>query len=151
MMTPASLHVAPAGRPRAASLPDPAALRALQDYAQTVGSSAPADRIDRPMAMTVDGRYRMLLRALPAGGVAVESRLRALPEPGPARDRLLLGVARLACGMLQASPAACVVDARERGVWLRVTTPAVSTTDIDEAVGALANQLAFWQPAVAAV
>lgn len=131
------------------STPDPAALRLLQSYAdrQGVSGALPAGMLK----MTVDDRFRLSLRALPAGGIAVESRLRALPEPGPARDQLVLGVARLACGTLRQSPAACVVDERERAVWLRLVTPGSSTQDIDEAVGELANQLAFWLPAVAAV
>lgn len=129
--------------------PDAAALRLLQSYADQLGGAAPLRA--GALAMTVDGQHRIALRALPNGTIAVEARLRSLPEAGAERDRVLLGAARLACGTLRESAAACVVDARERALWLRHTSRATSGQDIDDSVGELVNQLAFWRKTVAAV
>ena len=101
--------------------------------------------------MTVDGIYRIRLRALPQGGIGVSARLRALPEPGPARDDMLLGVARMACGTMKDHASGCVIDERERAVWLQQTAAAASSQDIDDVVGSFVNSLSFWSKAINAV
>ncbi|CAN7186983.1 CesT family type III secretion system chaperone [Acidovorax sp. LjRoot194] len=131
---------------------DPASDRLLQAYASQYGLTAPgAASSSAPVDMTVDGIYRIRLRALPQGGVAVSARLRTLPEPGPARDDMLLGVARLACGTMKDHASGCVVDERGRAIWLQQTAAAASSQDIDDAVGGLVNALAFWSKAIATV
>lgn len=130
---------------------DPASARQLQAYASQYGLVAPGAAGSAPVDMTVDGTYRVRLRALPQGGIAVSARLRSLPEPGPARDDILLGVARLACGTMKDHASACVVDDRDRAIWLQQTAPAASSQDIDDAVGSFVNALAFWSKAIATV
>ncbi|CAN7498928.1 CesT family type III secretion system chaperone [Acidovorax sp. LjRoot117] len=130
---------------------DPASARLLQAYASQHGLVAPGAASSAPVDMTVDGIYRIRLRALPQGGVAVSARLRTLPEPGPARDDMLLGVARLACGTMKDHASGCVVDERARAIWLQQTAPAASGQDIDDAVGGFVNALAFWSKAIATV
>jgi hypothetical protein len=133
---------------------DAGAARLLAQYrAQQAPHAADADADaggSGPVDLVIDGRHRVRLEALPGGGIRVASRLRALPEPGHARDQLVQAIGRLACGTMLASPCACVIDARERAAWLQLTVAAGSTQDIDDAVGELANALAFWTPAVAA-
>ena len=99
------------------------------------------------LQLLVDGRYRLRLRALPREGILVSAQLQALPEPGPARDDLLLAHARLACGTMKEQATTCSVDARERAIWLQLPAPARSVEDIDEAVGSFVNSLAFWSQA----
>jgi len=130
---------------------DPASARLLQAYARQYGLASPATVSSAPVDMTVDGIYRIRLRALPQGGIAVSSRLRALPEPGPARDDMLLGVARMACGTMKEHASGCVIDDRERAVWLQQTAAAASSQDIDDAVGSFVNSLSFWSKAINAV
>lgn len=130
---------------------DPASARVLQAYARQYGLASPASVSSAPVDMTVDGTYRIRLRALPQGGIAVSARLRTLPAPGPARDELLTGVARLACGTMKDQASSCVVDDRERAIWLQQTTPGTSSQDIDDAVGSFVNSLAFWSKAIANV
>lgn len=129
---------------------DPALVRLVQGYAAQYGAPAAADpdAARAPVALTIDGQYRIRLQALPRGGVVVQARLRSLPEPGFDRDELLLGVARLACGTMKEHAAAIVVDERERALWLQQAAPANSTQDIDDAVGSFVNCLAFWSKAV---
>lgn len=132
--------------------PDPQSARLLAAYASQYGLATPGRGSSAaPVDMTVDGTYRLRLRALPQGGVAISSRLRSLPEPGLARDELLLGAARMACGTLRAHTTACVVDDRERALWLQQTCAAASNQDIDDAVGSFVNSLAFWSKAIASV
>lgn len=134
------------------ALADPASARLLQSYAAQFGAGdAAPGNASAPVTLTVDGQYRIRLQALPQGGIAVRSRLRSLPEPGPARDDLLLGVARLACGTMKEHAAACAVDERDRAIWLQQAAPANSTQDIDDAVGSFVNCLAFWSKAIANV
>jgi hypothetical protein len=130
---------------------DPASARQLQAYAHQYGLTSPTAASGAPVDMTVDGIYRIRLRALPQGGVAVSARLRALPEPGPVRDELLLGVARMACGTMKEHASGCVIDDRERAIWLQQTSAGTSSQDIDDAVGSFVNSLAFWSKAIASV
>lgn len=134
---------------------DPASARLLHSYAAQYGAALAANTsastptvTATPIALTIDGQYRIRLQALPRGGVVVQSRLRNLPEPGWARDELLLGVARLACGTMKEHAAAVVVDERERALWLQQAAPANSHQDIDDAVGSFVNCLALWSKAV---
>lgn len=99
------------------------------------------------LQLLVDGRHALRLRALPGGGILVSAMLRALPDPGPARDALLLAFAQLACGTMKQQPTTCSVDARERAIWLQLPAPAQSLQDIDDAVGRFVNSLAFWSKA----
>ena len=130
---------------------DPASASLLQAYARQYGLASQAAVGSAPVDMTVDGIYRIRLRALPQGGIGVSARLRALPEPGPARDDMLLGVARMACGTMKDHASGCVVDDRERAVWLQQTAAAASNQDIDDAVGSFVNSLSFWSKAINAV
>lgn len=130
---------------------DPGSARQLQAYAHQYGLASPASLSSAPVDMTVDGRYRIRLRALPQGGIAVSARLRTLPEPSPARDELLLGVARMACGTMKQHASGCVIDDRERAIWLQQTIAGTSSQDIDDAVGSFVNSLAFWSKAIATV
>ena len=129
---------------------DAAMCRLLHSYGAQFGAQPgeAADAARAPIALTIDGQYRIRLRALPRGGIVVQSRLRGLPAPGPERDELLAGVARLACGTLREHAAACVVDERERALWLQQAAPAQSLQDIDDAVGSFTNCLAFWSKAI---
>ncbi len=129
---------------------DAAVARLLHGYGAQFGALPEGgdDAARAPIALTVDGQYRIRLRALPRGGIVVQSRLRALPEPGRERDELLAGVARLACGTLREHAAACVVDEHERALWLQQAAPVQSLQDIDDAVGSFTNCLAFWAKAV---
>ncbi|MET1115636.1 MAG: hypothetical protein ABWY08_11895 [Comamonas sp.] len=99
------------------------------------------------LQMLVDKHYALRLRALPGDGIMVSAQLRPLPAPGHARDELLLGFARLACGTMKDQPTTCSVDARERAIWLQLPAPAQSLQDIDDAVGRFVNSLAFWSKA----
>ena len=130
---------------------DPASASLLQAYARQYGLASQAAVGSAPVDMTVDGIYRIRLRALPQGGIGVSARLRALPEPGPARDDMLLGVARMACGTMKEHASGCVIDDRERAVWLQQTAAAASNQDIDDAVGSFVNSLSFWSKAINAV
>ena len=130
---------------------DPASASLLQAYARQYGLASQAAVGSAPVDMTVDGIDRIRLRALPQGGIGVSARLRALPEPGPARDDMLLGVARMACGTMKEHASGCVIDDRERAVWLQQTAAAASSQDIDDAVGSFVNSLSFWSKAINAV
>ena len=130
---------------------DPASASLLQAYARQYGLASQAAVGSAPVDMTVDGIYRIRLRALPQGGIGVSARLRALPEPGPARDDMLRGVARMACGTMKEHASGCVIDDRERAVWLQQTAAAASSQDIDDAVGSFVNSLSFWSKAINAV
>lgn len=99
------------------------------------------------LQLLVDGRYQLRLRALAGEGIMVSAYLRALPEPGPARDDVILAFARLACGTMKEQATTCSVDARERAIWLQLPAPAQSLQDIDDAVGTFVNSLAFWSSA----
>lgn len=57
---------------------------------------------------------------------------------------MLLGAARLACGTMREHAAACVVDERERALWLQQAARTNSQQDIDDAVGSFVNCLALW-------
>ena len=129
---------------------DAAIARLLHSYGAQWGAEpeASADRLRAPIALLVDGQYQLRLRALPRGGIVLQSRLKTLPDPGNARDELLAGVARLACGTMKEHAAACVVDERERALWLQQAAPVQSLQDIDDAVGSFVNCLAFWTKAV---
>ena len=116
----------------------------LARYAASLGGELSGSR----MSLHIDDRYRVQLHTLPDGRIRVRARLRALPEAGPRRDELLLGVGRLCCGRMNDSAAACVVDAEESALWLQQVEAAASTQDVDELVGAFVNELAFWTQAV---
>jgi len=118
----------------------------LEQYAATLGQDIPFT--GTRLSMTVDDRYRLQLLERPDGRVLVRTRLRSLPDAGPARDEVLRHCARLACGRMSSSPAACAVDARESGLWLQQLSDAGSTQVLDEHVGAFVNELAFWVGAV---
>jgi|GEM_PF-486815 len=135
----------------AASRPaDPAAARLLAQYRVQQAPGAPEAAPGATLELVIDDLYRMRLDPLPGGGVRIAARLRALPQPGLERDRLLAALGRLACGTMLGSPCACVIDPRERAAWLQLVVAAASTQDIDDGVGELANALAFWTPAAAA-
>ncbi len=101
--------------------------------------------------MQVDDRYRLRLRALPEGGIVIVSRLQTLPDPGNDRDKLILRVAQMALGMMKEHASTCVVDERERAIWLQQTVATNSTHEIDEAIGDFVNALAFWSKAITTV
>lgn len=100
------------------------------------------------LSLMIDGVHMLRLRALPHSGVQVSAWLRALPEPGMARDNLLIAAGKVAGGLMAAHAAHCVVDARERALWLQQLSPADSLQDIDDTVGALVNALAAWKPLI---
>lgn len=131
--------------------PDPASARLLHAYSSQLGLAAADTTKSSPIDMMVDGLYRIRLRALPQGGIAVCARLRSLPEPGPARDDMLLGISRLACGAMKDQSTSCVIDDRERAVWLQQAAPATSHQDIDDVVGSFVNSLAFWSKAITTI
>ncbi len=99
------------------------------------------------LQMLVDGCYALRLKALPGAGIMVSACLKPLPQPGQARDALLLAFARLACGTMKEQATTCSVDARERAIWLQLASPAQSLQDIDDAVGSFTNSFAFWSKA----
>ena len=123
----------------------PAAAALLGSYAAQYG--IPMAPGAAALQMLVDGHYRLRLRALPGAGIMVSAQLKALPDPGPARDNLLLACARLACGTMREQATTCSVDARHRAIWLQLPAPALSIKDIDDAVGCFVNSLAFWSRA----
>lgn len=100
------------------------------------------------LALMVDGAHMLRLRALPRQGVQVSAWLRALPEAGAARDNLLIEAGKVAAGLMAGHAAHCVVDVRERALWLQQLSPAHSLQDIDDTVGALVNALAAWKPLI---
>ena len=114
----------------------------VQRYAELLGASDPA--AGRRLTLTIDGRYRIQLRPQGDQRVQAKCRLRALPAPGAERDQLILALGRLACGTMNRSSAACVVDADERALWLSQVAPATSTQEVDELVAGFVNELAFW-------
>ena len=67
---------------------DAAISRLLHSYGAQFGAE-PGDGPDAaraPIALTVDGQYRIRLRALPRGGIVVQSRLRRLPGRRAVRE-----------------------------------------------------------------
>lgn len=130
---------------------DPASARLLSTYARQYGLSGTSPNHDRQVGMLVDDTYRIQLDALPCGGIAMRSRLRRLPAPGPARNEFLLAVARMACGMMQESAAGCVIDEAARSLWLQQATPADTVEKLDEALGDFVNHLAFWAKTTASL
>ena len=118
----------------------------LEQYAATLGQNTPLH--SSRLSMTVDDRYHLQLLERPDGRVLMRTRLRSLPEAGPARDDILRHCARLASGRMISAPVACSVDARESGLWLQQLCEAGSTQVLDEHVGAFVNELAFWVGAV---
>lgn len=123
----------------------PATAALLGSYAARY--SLPMEPNAASLQLLVDGRHRLRLRALHSDGIMVSAHLQALPDPGPARDDLLLAYARLACGTMKEQATTCSVDARERAIWLQLPAPARSVEDIDDAVGSFVNSLAFWSQA----
>lgn len=133
---------------RSTAPPDTVSANLLQAYAQQLGMAAGDRSINEPLDMNVDDRYRLRLRALPEGGIAIVSRLRSLPDAGKDRDELVLRVSQMALGMMKEHASTCVVDSSERAIWLQQTVATNSTHEIDEAVGEFVNALAFWAKAV---
>ena len=133
---------------RSTAPPDTISANLLQAYAQQLGMAAGDRSINEPLDMNVDDRYRLRLRALPEGGIAIVSRLRTLPDAGKDRDELVLRVSQMALGMMKEHASTCVVDSSERAIWLQQTVATNSTHEIDEAVGEFVNALAFWAKAV---
>ncbi|QIL70564.1 type III secretion system chaperone [Diaphorobacter sp. HDW4B] len=133
---------------RSTAPPDTVSANLLQAYAQQLGMAAGDRSINEPLDMNVDDRYRLRLRALPEGGIAIVSRLRTLPDAGKDRDELVLRVSQMALGMMKEHASTCVVDSSERAIWLQQTVATNSTHEIDEAVGEFVNALAFWAKAV---
>ena len=127
---------------------DPATARLLLSYGEQHGLLGEKHSPNAPVDMTVDSKYRLRLRALPQGGIAIVSRLRTLPDPGIARDEMVLRVSRMALGMMKEHASTCVIDESERALWLQQTVNGNSTQEIDEAVGSFVNSLAFWSKAV---
>lgn len=121
---------------------DPGTIQLLGRYAESMGAVPPT--VGAPLLLTIDGIYRIRLRAVGQGIIVVSSRLCPLPEPGLARDQMLERLGTLACGTMQRSAATCVVDEQERAVWLQQTAHSISTQDIDDLVGEFVNELAFW-------
>lgn len=136
---------------RSTAPPDPASARLLHAYGAQCGLLNGDGHVSLhdPIDMSVDGRYRLRLRALPEGGIVIVSRLHTLPDPGTDRDELVLRVSQMALGMMKEHASTCVVDASERAIWLQQTVATNSTHEIDEAVGEFVNALAFWTQAVA--
>lgn len=128
--------------------PDAATARLLQSYTQQHGLSTEKHSLLTPVDMTVDSKYRLRLRALPQGGIAIVSRLRTLPDADLARDELVLHTSRLAVGMMREHASTCVIDESQRALWLQQTLNPNSIQEIDEAVGCFVNALAFWSQAV---
>ena len=133
---------------RSTAPPDTVSANLLQAYAQQLGMAAGDRSINEPLDMNVDDHYRLRLRALPEGGIAIVSRLRSLPDAGKDRDELVLRVSQMALGMMKEHASTCVVDSSERAIWLQQTVATNSTHEIDEAVGEFVNALAFWAKAV---
>ena len=133
---------------RSTAPPDTVSANLLQAYAQQLGMATGDRSINEPLDMSVDDRYRLRLRALPEGGIAIVSRLRTLPDAGKDRDELVLRVSQMALGMMKEHASTCVVDSSERAIWLQQTVATNSTHEIDEAVGEFVNALAFWAKAV---
>ena len=128
---------------------DPATARLLEAYAEQHGLLGEGLSSLGPVNMTIDSKYRVRLRALPEGGVTIISRLRSLPDPGQARDEMILRVSQMALGMMKEHSSTCVVDESERAIWLQQTVHTNSTSEIDDAVGGFVNALAFWSKAIA--
>jgi len=116
--------------------------RLLGRYAAHHG--IPMEPTATTLQMLVDDRYLLRLRPLPGEGIMISAHLQPLPEPGRARDDLLVAYARLACGTMKEQATTCSVDARERAIWLQLPAPVNSVQDIDDAVGTFVNSLAFW-------
>ncbi|WP_159910940.1 CesT family type III secretion system chaperone [Pantoea sp. 18069] len=127
------------------SPPDAAAVALLHSYAAHHGIALAPDA--STLQLLIDGRYALRLQALRGEGLMVSAHLRPLPEPGLARDELLLAFARLACGTMKEQATTCSVDARERALWLQLPARAQSLQHIDEAIGTFVNSLAFWSKA----
>lgn len=100
------------------------------------------------LMLMVDDVHMLRLRALPQAGVQISAWLRALPDAGYEREQLLLAAGKVAAGLIASHAAHCVIDHRERALWLQQLTPAHSLQDIDDAVGALVNALAAWKPLI---
>ncbi|MET4580111.1 CesT family type III secretion system chaperone [Ottowia thiooxydans] len=117
----------------------------LAEYAASLGQDAPIT--GNRLSMTVDDVYQLQLLQRADGRVLVRSRLRSLPEPGPARDDVLRLYGLLACGRMLRSSVTCAVDANERGLWLQQLCKAGSPQALDEHIGSFVNELAFWTSA----
>ena len=114
----------------------------LELYAATLGQESPFH--GTKLSMTVDDRYHLQLQEYADGRVLIRTRLRKLPEHGPARDEVLQLCGRVLSGRMLRALVTCAIDARERAVWLQQTCVPGSTQVLDECVGAFVNELAFW-------
>lgn len=118
----------------------------LAEYAATLGGDTPFS--GTRLTMTVDDLYHLQLLARQDGRVLLRTRLRALPEAGPARNEILRQCGELACGRMITAPVSCAIDKNERNLWLQQLCEAGTTQMLDEHVGSFVNELAFWRSAV---
>ena len=126
--------------------PDAASLRLLQAYALQQDLHFDEQRPQASVVMRVDRRYKVVMYALREGGIAISSRLRALPQHGGMRDEIILRAARLALAMMREHASTCVISEDGQELRLLQITRASSPDDIDNAVGSFVNALAFWSP-----
>lgn len=115
----------------------------LAQYAHELGHAALPQDASR-LNLSIDGRYRVQLRAVDAARVMIRSRLDAVPPAGPARDAALRRIGQMACVSMARSPVACVIDGDEDSFWLHQLSEPQTLQDIDALVGDFVNELAFW-------
>ena len=129
-----------------------AAHPAVAAYASRQGLDASAFRADGRLTLRIDGRYRVHLRRVANGRVAITARLKDLEEqPHAAADELLLRLAALGAGLLRTNAAGLCIDDGEKDLQLQAQLPAEITGDQLEAeMEEFLNALTFWTRACTA-
>ncbi|MEO5672277.1 MAG: CesT family type III secretion system chaperone [Ramlibacter sp.] len=121
-------------------------------YALQQGLDASAFRTDGRLTLRVDGRYRVHLRRVANGRIAITARLMSLNEhSAAAAEELLLRLSAMGAGLLRAHDSGLCIDEVEQALQLQLQLPADTDGERLEAeMERYLNALTFWTRACAA-
>lgn len=123
---------------------------AMQDYMQASGLGSEALHGGGELPLVFDEALRVRLVPLNDGGIALESRVRPMPEAAEERERLVERALKLSMGRMDAHGDVLAMAEDREALRLQSYVGAdASRADLEACLEAHLNALAFWRSALA--
>ena len=123
---------------------------AMQDYMRSSGLGADALRSGGELPLVFDEALRVRLVPLQDGGIALESRVRPMPESADERERIVERALKLSMGRMDGHGDALAMTEDREALRLQSFVRADATrADLEACLEAHLNALAFWRGALA--
>ena len=123
---------------------------AMKDYMQASGLGNDQLRSGGELPLVFDESLRVRLVPLNDGGIALESRVRPMPESTEERERLVERALKISLGRMEGHGDALAMDEDREALRLQSMVRADATrSDLEACLEAHLNALAFWRSALA--